>query len=179
MTSSKPLPFTLNILNKYCPRPSCAVALLLTPDNKILSVLPEKHMSRPKKRGKGMTKANPKPWDAPGGKLESDETPLEAAVRELEEETGLTVDPTAVIGECYVPEGKVAVFVWRVDAEREARPLDGISEVQWLLRSELEDKACFRLSRAHAVAAKENLLTKKLKSGDKVELAPGPSITVA
>jgi 8-oxo-dGTP diphosphatase len=173
-------PLPLPLLCVQMPGPvSCAVVLLVTPDNKILCVLPHKHLPRPKKRGAGMTKANPKPWDAPGGKLESGETPIQAAVRELKEETGLTVDPAAVIGECYVPEGKVAVFVWHVDAELSARPLDGISQVQWLLRSELEGKACFRLSRAHTEAANKNLLTKKPKSGDVVKYGPNMTVTIA
>jgi 8-oxo-dGTP diphosphatase len=140
---------------------------------------PLRHDYRIIKRGAGMTKGQDKPWDAPGGKLESGETPIQAAVRELKEETGLTVDPAAVIGECYVPEGKVAVFVWHVDAELSARPLDGISQVQWLLRSELEGKACFRLSRAHTEAANKNLLTKKPKSGDVVKYGPNMTVTIA
>eukprot|EP01049_Picozoa_sp_SAG25_P006275 SAG25_NODE_465_length_7765_cov_162.049048_2_plen_190_part_00 len=158
---------------------SCAVVLLVTPDNKILCVLPDKHLPRPKKRGTGMTKGQDKPWDAPGGKLESGETPIQAAVRELKEETGLTVDPAKVIGECYVPEGKVAVFVWHVATELSARPLDGISQVQWLLRSELEGKAFFRLSRAHTEAANKNLLTKKPKSGAVVKYGPNMTVNFA
>jgi 8-oxo-dGTP pyrophosphatase MutT (NUDIX family) len=158
---------------------SCAVALLVTPDNKILCVLPDQNLPRPKVWGVGMTKGQAKPWDAPGGKLEPGETPIQAAVRELKEETGLTVDPATVIGECYVPEGKVAVFVWHVAAELPAYPLDGMSKVQWFLRCELEGKACFRLERAMYKCHEARILSRPHKSGDKVELVPGFSITVA
>ena len=58
-------------------------------------------------------------WSIPGGRLELDETPEDAAVREVLEETGATVrsDALACIG-CYLLEGQsggairyVAVFV--------------------------------------------------------------------
>ena len=37
-------------------------------------------------------------WDLPGGFVEMGESPMEAVVREVAEETGLTVTPTGVIG---------------------------------------------------------------------------------
>lgn len=36
-------------------------------------------------------------WDLPGGGREGDETPVECALRELEEEFGIRVDPVAII----------------------------------------------------------------------------------
>jgi 8-oxo-dGTP pyrophosphatase MutT (NUDIX family) len=43
-------------------------------------------------------------WVAPGGSIEPDETPADAAVREMWEETGLLVEPTRVIGVYGGPE---------------------------------------------------------------------------
>lgn len=37
-------------------------------------------------------------WALPGGRLDGDETPVEAALRELEEEVALTLHPSQVIG---------------------------------------------------------------------------------
>jgi 8-oxo-dGTP pyrophosphatase MutT (NUDIX family) len=37
-------------------------------------------------------------WSLPGGRIDELETPLEAALRELQEEVGLVVDPSCVLG---------------------------------------------------------------------------------
>ena len=65
-------------------------------------------------------------WLPPGGELQAGETPLEAAVRELEEETGLRVAPGALVPlgtHAYMPKKALALFLWRVPALPEPKGL--------------------------------------------------------
>ncbi len=41
---------------------------------------------------------NPGKWDLPGGKMELDETLKEALVREVQEETGISIAPGGIVG---------------------------------------------------------------------------------
>ncbi|HSH21487.1 MAG TPA: NUDIX hydrolase [Candidatus Caenarcaniphilales bacterium] len=52
-------------------------------------------------------------WAQPGGFLEIDETAEEGAVRETLEETGLLVEPTAVVGIYTCPQAAVVVVAWQ------------------------------------------------------------------
>jgi ADP-ribose pyrophosphatase YjhB (NUDIX family) len=51
-------------------------------------------------------------WAQPGGFLEIDETAYEGAVRETLEETGLTVEPTEIVGVYTRPQAAVVVICW-------------------------------------------------------------------
>jgi ADP-ribose pyrophosphatase YjhB (NUDIX family) len=51
-------------------------------------------------------------WAQPGGFLEIDETAQEGAVRETLEETGLIVEPTALVGVYTRPPAAVVVICW-------------------------------------------------------------------
>lgn len=58
-------------------------------------------------------------WDIPKGVAEAGEAHVEAAVRELREETGLRVAPEALTDlglHGYLPGKDLAVFAWRVEA---------------------------------------------------------------
>jgi len=62
--------------------------------------------------------AEPESWGVPAGKLESDEAPLEGAIRELFEETSIWIDPSQMqsLGSLYIrkPEIDYTYHLFRV-----------------------------------------------------------------
>ena len=59
-----------------------------------------------------------KHWDLPKGKMEPDETELQAAIRELWEETGLRAQPQDLkyLGvHAYKPRKDLSMWLWKVD----------------------------------------------------------------
>jgi 8-oxo-dGTP diphosphatase len=80
-------------------------------------------------------------WEPPGGVLELDESIEVGLVREVEEETGLQVEPMALTGVYKnMRRGIVAlVFRCRVLGET-ARPTPEALEVRWLTREQLADR---------------------------------------
>jgi predicted NUDIX family NTP pyrophosphohydrolase len=71
-------------------------------------------------------------WSIPKGLLEPGEEPLEAAKREFEEETGLTVRGTFLpLGEAKQPSGKI-VHAWAVAADIDVtRIRSNTFELEW------------------------------------------------
>ncbi|MGH7153222.1 MAG: NUDIX hydrolase [Acetobacteraceae bacterium] len=55
-------------------------------------------------------------WDIPKGVMLPDEAPEQAAMRELKEETGLSVQPNELVAlgiHGYLPRKDLALFLWR------------------------------------------------------------------
>ena len=76
-------------------------------------------------------------WVAPGGKLEDGESPAECAVREMREETGLTIDGPALRGIMteVSPRADYQWLTFIFAATRlggELAPAPGIGEFRWV-----------------------------------------------
>jgi len=54
-----------------------------------------------------------KNWELPGGVVEQGESPMDGAVREVQEETRLSVAPTQLTGIYYDPDADFLHFVFR------------------------------------------------------------------
>lgn len=77
-------------------------------------------------------------YDIPGGFVEYEEDPYQAAVREVKEETGYSVDPTRLeyvttYNEEYIPGVACAdmIFVYRVDQKLELTAHDDSEALEW------------------------------------------------
>ncbi|MCW3055546.1 MAG: hydrolase [Chthonomonadales bacterium] len=69
-------------------------------------------------------------WELPGGIGEVDESPCETAVREVKEETGLTVVAQHMTGYYYAPENDKLHFVyWCRQTEEEVFPRPDLAEI--------------------------------------------------
>jgi 8-oxo-dGTP diphosphatase len=73
-------------------------------------------------------------WAFPKGKLEPDETWEAAAVREVEEETGLRCELGEYLGSTHyaVRDGAKEVRYFRMTADGDPRPDNEIDEVRWV-----------------------------------------------
>lgn len=86
-------------------------------------------------------------WNGLGGKLENDESPLEAAVREIEEEAGLRLPPAAFtpLGTLHFPNFKprksedwlVFVFLAELPTGMEPWPKGPEGELAWISREQV------------------------------------------
>jgi len=80
-------------------------------------------------------------WSLPGGRIEQGETDAEALVREIDEETGLLIEPGALIGAVRRPAGSGDVFDIRDYAATVTggalRAGDDAAEARWVTSGEL------------------------------------------
>lgn len=79
-------------------------------------------------------------WEPPGGVLELEETIHAGLVREVREETGLTVEPGPLTGVYKNLERGVVALVFRCAAPSgTAAPTAEASDVRWLERDEIPE----------------------------------------
>jgi 8-oxo-dGTP diphosphatase len=87
-------------------------------------------------------------WELPGGVLELDETPEQGVVREVLEETGLTVGPDQLTGVYKNMTRGIIALVFRCHViAGAAHPTAEASQVAWLTPEEITD----RMDEAYAV----------------------------
>ena len=123
---------------------------------RMLAILENKNLPRPRKDGKGMCKGKASPWDFPGGKRELGDADERAVmVRELREETGLDADGLQSVreGRFYVPDAKCTVFLFEVTQEFDVQPGQGVKETAWVDREHVNTLGTYRMQRALAVSS--------------------------
>lgn len=120
---------------------------LVIEDGKILLLYREEQHweSQRSLEGESCSTNNPEGWwEVPGGKVEDDESPTEAAIREAEEEMGVEVELEKPFfsgefqhdGDLYLWHGYISKIK---DGEPEVKEKDTFSELKWFEPGELDD----------------------------------------
>jgi ADP-ribose pyrophosphatase YjhB (NUDIX family) len=120
----------------------------------VAQILPKHHVSvsaaiiDAQERFLAIRRADNGRWEPPGGVLELDESIEEGLVREVAEETGLQVVPTALTGVYKNMARGIVALVFRCNILGDApRPTAEATEVAWLTR----DKLVELMSEAYSV----------------------------
>ncbi|MBD9416323.1 NUDIX domain-containing protein [Pseudomonas sp. PDM16] len=77
-------------------------------------------------------------WTLPGGKIEANEGPVEAALRELCEETGLASEALEYLALHQFDSRAHHVFRLSVPAALDARPLNEIADCRWFAPEDVD-----------------------------------------
>lgn len=77
-------------------------------------------------------------WNLPGGRIENDERPGQAALRELNEETGLQAPQLSYLAPLELYQTLHYVFETPVDSTQEPVPLNEIADCRWFGLDDLE-----------------------------------------
>ncbi|PVZ19463.1 MULTISPECIES: NUDIX domain-containing protein [unclassified Pseudomonas] len=76
-------------------------------------------------------------WNLPGGRVEARETPEQAAIRELAEETGINAGALGFIDQRAVKSTQHYVFETHIAPSERAVALNEIADCRWFSRHEL------------------------------------------
>ena len=105
------------------------VCAIIEQDGLVLCALRSEQMSLPEK------------WEFPGGKLELNELPEEALIREINEELNIEIkiiEALPIAEHAYVPEKIIQLIPYRCSIVDNERPIaTEHSELRWVKRDEL------------------------------------------
>jgi len=79
-------------------------------------------------------------WNLPGGRVEQDETPLQAALREMSEETGLDFDQLYYVSEYEQNNVIHFLFETSLPLRKKPKPCNEIADCRWFTAKELEKR---------------------------------------
>lgn len=80
-------------------------------------------------------------WNLPGGRVEANEAPPQAARRELAEETGLETEQLNYVAPFELFETLHHVFEVQLHNSQVPQPLNEIAECRWFRLDDLNDRA--------------------------------------